>query len=536
MAKKNETLTLEKRLQAALVPDWEWPYRVPENWVWTYLITGAAECLDTLRKPVNATERASRNGDIPYYGATGQVGWIDDYLIDEELVLLGEDGAPFLEYVKDKAYIIAGKAWVNNHAHILRSYYGSTGNIYLKNYLNIFNFRNYVNGTTRLKLTQASMNMMPFPLPPLSEQQRIVDRIERLFQKLDHAKELVQSALDGLETRKAAILHQAFTGELTANWRTENGVSANSRFSAALSDVCSSFQYGTAKKSESSGEIAVVRMGNLQDGEIDWNNLVYSNDKEDNEKYLLKNGDVLFNRTNSPALVGKTSIYRGNIPAIFAGYLIRINYSNALLGNYLNYMLNTTQAKEYCSLVKTDGVNQSNINAKKLGAFILPVPSIPEQAEIVRILDSLFEKERRAKELYDIIDKIDLLKKTVLSRAFRGELGTNDSNDESAIELLKECLLENDDVNDKPQKAKSKAINIPQEIDKQLKSSLEREIYSLLLRKSIAEIKEIMSLNRNTFDVIEALKRLEEKKLVFKHKDGSYSMGWRYADITLENR
>ena len=110
----------------------------------------------------------------------------------------------------------------------------------------------------------------------------------------------------------------------------------------------------------------VIRMGNLQGGEIDWKNLAYSDDKNDIKKYKLSTGDVLFNRTNSAELVGKTSIYRGEYPAIYAGYLIKLDYDrNILSGEYLNYVLNSPNAKEYCNRVKTDGVNQSNINAKK---------------------------------------------------------------------------------------------------------------------------------------------------------------------------
>ena len=217
--KKENVLTPEEKLAQALVPKTEQPYRVPENWCWSYLTKGFAECLDSNRKPINATERAGRIGDIPYYGATGQVGWIDDYLTDEELVLLGEDGAPFLDLLKDKAYLISGKAWVNNHAHILKSLFGHAGNLYLVNYLNVFNFTGYVNGTTRLKLTQSSMDTIPVPVPPLAEQQRIVDRIESLFAKLDEAKEKAQTVVDSFENRKAAILHKAFTGELTKEWR-----------------------------------------------------------------------------------------------------------------------------------------------------------------------------------------------------------------------------------------------------------------------------------------------------------------------------
>ena len=127
---------------------------------------------------------------------------------------------------------------MNNHAHILRSLFGDTGNRYLLHYLNSFNYAGYVNGTTRLKLTQASMDTIPIPLPPLAEQQRIVDRIESLFAKLDEAKEKAQAVVDSFETRKAAILHKAFTGELTAKWREEHDVGMESWEQCSLSDVC----------------------------------------------------------------------------------------------------------------------------------------------------------------------------------------------------------------------------------------------------------------------------------------------------------
>ena len=129
--------------------------------------------------------------------------------------------------------------------------------------------------------------------------------------------------------------------------------------------------YGTAKKSSVSGRIAVLRMGNIQAGEIDYGDLVFSSDNDDIEKYTLKKGDLLFNRTNSAEWVGKTAIYRGNIPAIYAGYLIRLRaFINT---EYLNAVMNSGYAKAYYNLVKTDGVNQSNINAKKLGAFLIPM-------------------------------------------------------------------------------------------------------------------------------------------------------------------
>ena len=522
-AKKEAALTPEERLQAALVPDWEWPYKLPGNWCWTYL-TKAAECLDNFRKPINATERAGRNGNVPYYGATGQVGWIDDFLTDEDLVLLGEDGAPFLDLIKDKAYLITGKAWVNNHAHILRSLFGDTGNRYLLHYLNSFNYAGYVNGTTRLKLTQASMDTIPIPLPPLAEQQRIVDRIESLFAKLDEAKEKAQAVVDSFETRKAAILHKAFTGELTAKWREERGVRMESWEKKSVGELCISLKYGTAKKSDASGNVVVLRMGNLQQGEIDWSDLAYSNDPDDIEKYKLFPGDVLFNRTNSAALVGKTAIYRGEHPAIYAGYLIKLDYDHdKIIGDYLNYALNTLDAKKYCNSVKTDGVNQSNINAKKIGAYSFNVPSIPEQEKIVSVIQKLLSKEQQSKEAAEaVLDQIDLMKKSILARAFRGELGTNDPSEESAVELLKK-------VSHMPAETKSKTKRkfVPQKIEAQIKTDLERKIIMAFIQNDavIMPIQQLMSVSSRKFDVIETLRNLQERGILLKENDTYKLMG-----------
>lgn len=119
---------------------------LPQGWAETAL-GDVCDVLDAQRVPVNARERARRVGNVPYYGATGQVGWIDDALFNEELVLLGEDGAPFLDAGKPKAYMIQGPAWVNNHAHVLRAR-AATTNRFLLHALNAVDYRPFVNGTT----------------------------------------------------------------------------------------------------------------------------------------------------------------------------------------------------------------------------------------------------------------------------------------------------------------------------------------------------------------------------------------------------
>ena len=168
------------------------------------------DVLDARRIPVNKKDRQRRAGTIPYYGATGQVGWIDEAIFDEELVLLGEDGAPFLNPDRPKAYVIDGPAWVNNHAHVLRVNKPRLLSRFLMHYLNFVDYRSHVAGTTRLKLTQAAMKQIPVPTPSPQEQERIVEAIEEHFSRLDTAEAELKSALERLEDLRRSILHQAF--------------------------------------------------------------------------------------------------------------------------------------------------------------------------------------------------------------------------------------------------------------------------------------------------------------------------------------
>ena len=203
-------------------------------------------------------------------------------------------------------------------------------------------------------------------------------------------------------------------------------------------------EYGTSAKSLKSGNMPVIRMGNLQNGEINWDDLVFTSDDEEIEKYSLAFGDVLFNRTNSPELVGKTAIYRGERPALFAGYLIRVNHIQTLVDSYyLNLFLNSSLTKQYGNSVKTDGVNQSNINGEKLKDYPFPYCSLAEQKEIVRILD---EKLSLSDHLLNGIDselaKSSTLRQSILKMAFSGQLVEQEPNDEPASVLLERIRAE----------------------------------------------------------------------------------------------
>ena len=179
-------------------------------------------------------------------------------------------------------------------------------------------------------------------------------------------------------------------------------------------------------------------MGNITNvGTIDYSNLVYSSNDEDIEQYSLEKYDLLFNRTNSSEWVGKTAIYKDEQPAIYAGYLIRIR-PLLISPDYLNTVMNSGYYREWCYNVKTDAVNQSNINAKKLSQLMIPIPPLREQGRIVAEIDkwiSLIDIVKNGKG--DLQTVIKQAKSKILDLAIHGKLVPQDPNDEPAIELLK---------------------------------------------------------------------------------------------------
>ena len=205
-----------------------------------------------------------------------------------------------------------------------------------------------------------------------------------------------------------------------------------------LEDIVCELKYGTSEKSLSVGKIAVLRMGNITNvGTIDYSNLVYSSNNEDIKLFSLEKDDLLFNRTNSSEWVGKTAIYKKEQPAIYAGYLIRIR-PILIFSDYLNTVMNSSYYRNWCYNVKTDAVNQSNINAQKLSQLMIPVPPLKEQERIIIEIAkwiSLIDTIKNSKEKLQVI--IKQAKSKILDLAIHGKLVPQDPNDEPASELLK---------------------------------------------------------------------------------------------------
>lgn len=434
--KEKKELTPEERLQNALVPKEEWPYELPEGWKWVIL----GKLTDVIGGGTPSTSHSEyyEGGTIPWLSPADLSSYSDMYIskgqknitqegLDNSSARLLPKGTVCLSSRAPIGYVvIAQNPLCTNQGFksFTPSEYIYPEFLYWYLKANKSMLESMASGTTFLELSGKKAGQIVMPLPPVEIQKSIALFVDREFHRLDEAKDQLQSVLDSSEERKQSILHKAFTGELTEKWRKEKGVSKGTWQERKLKDTCNGLKYGTSSKSDKEGSVPVIRMGNLQHGEIDWDNLVYSNNEEDNEKYSLKPGDVLFNRTNSPEWVGKTSIYRGERPAIYAGYLVKLDYKpEFLIGEYLNYIMNSPEAKRYCNAVKTDGVNQSNISAKKIGEFVIPIPGLDEQNEIVRIINKYIGGDATAYSAADQAnDQIDEIKKALLSKAFRGEL------------------------------------------------------------------------------------------------------------------
>ena len=217
-----------------------------------------------------------------------------------------------------------------------------------------------------------------------------------------------------------------------------------------LEDIAYDLMYGTSEKSLSEGLVPVLRMGNINRiGEIDWNNLVYTSNPTDISKYSLKHDDLLFNRTNSSEWVGKTAIYKGHRNVIYAGYIIRIR-TISVNADYINYVMNSSYHRDWCNEVKTDAVNQSNINAQKLSQLYIPIPPYKEQQRIVNSVQRWVTLiDNIEKEKCNLTLSIEQTKSKILDLAIHGKLVPQDPTDEPAAELLKRIMSADRQVNPK---------------------------------------------------------------------------------------
>ena len=461
--KKKKELTLEEKLAEALVPVEEQLYQVPENWCWVKLGSLATDMADgpfgsNLKTEHYTTEKEAR---IIQLSNIGEDGWREDNTkyttfrhakeIARSIVNPGDiviakmmpAGRAIICPNNEKMYILSSDAVKMVPLKSLNIKYLVYG-------INSPFFRNQVQGNTqgitRARTSIKKLKDYTFMLPPLPEQQRIVDRIESLFAKLDEAKERAQAVVDGFEDRKASILHKAFTGELTAAWRNEKKISLSTWKNVIMQDVCEKITCGKTPKDfiSNEGEIPYLKVYNIVNNEVAFEKapqyipLEIHNGKLSSS--ILKPNDVIMNIVGPP--LRKIAI----IPDTYKEWnmnqaIVRFRPKEGLYYRYLYYALINPETLDAVIIATRGVVGQANISVSQSRNLKILIPTLEEQKEIVRVLDILLMHEIQAKEAAEqVISQIETMKKSILARAFRGELGTNDPADESAVELLKRVL------------------------------------------------------------------------------------------------
>ena len=428
--KKKETLTPEERLQAALVPESEQPYKLPENWCWTkvgdlctFIGGGTPDKTNPLYWNGNISWASVKDIKGSYLYST--IDKISQVGLECSSSNLCEAGDLLLITRIEPAKAIVSKivTAINQDLKIVKSELSS---LFLYYYFCAFQheFEKKASGSTVKGITLPNIQNTPFPLPPLPEQQRIVDRIESLFAKLEEAKQKAQDALDSFETRKAAILHKAFTGELTAQWRKEHGETMESWEKKQLSQLAKQIKAGGDKPDDFTTiadeihNIPVIANGVTDEGIVGYT----ATSRFSGETITVAGrGTIGF------------SMYR-TYPFFPIVRLIVIEPQDTVKAAYIKYAFDAFPENG-------TGSSIPQLTVPMVKEKIIPLPKLNEQTEIVRILDDLLAKEQQAKEAAEgVLEQIDLIKKAILARAFRGELGTNDPKEESAVELLKQVL------------------------------------------------------------------------------------------------
>ena len=440
MAKKKQDLTPEERLAAALVPEEEWPYALPDGWKWVYW----GKCGDFIAGTGFPQLYQGIIGEkYPFY-KVGSLRSIDadGYLMDnqhsiDDKILLKIKAkkiepnsivfAKIGEAIKlNRRGLTKQVCCVDNNMMAFQAdknlldyhyvYYWSTG----------IDLYKYTNATTVPAIRKTDLEKIVFPLPPLSEQHRLVARIESLFAKLDAAREKVQSVLNSHETRKAALLHDAFTGKLTAKWREEQGISLVNWQTRSLSDCGTWKGGGTPSKAHpdywENGEIMWVTSKDMKSDKI-----------QDTQMHItplgVEQSSAIYSEKPAVLFVTRSGILRHTLPVALVNRPFTTNQDlKSLTPNenidtqYLFFAAKAFSGQILKTCMK-NGTTVESINTKKLMEFLLPIASMREQKVIAKMLRQLLNKEQRARQAAEeTLTAIDRMKQSILARAFRGEL------------------------------------------------------------------------------------------------------------------
>lgn len=526
-------LTPEEKLEQALVPTWEQPYKVPENWCWTYWGNVGGF---TAGSGFKNEYQGFTGYQIPFY-KVGSLKYSDKngFLYDNSNTISEEIRAKLKATLIPSQSIIFAK--IGEAIRLNRRSINSVP-CCIDNNLMAFQAKRcfwryvfywtlgldlytYTNATTVPAIRKSDLETIPFPFPPLPEQHRIVSRIESLFAKLDEAKERAQAVVDGFELRKSAILHKAFTGDLTESWRAQHQIEHSTWKLCCLNDVANWGSGGTPSRKFPeyyTGNIPWVKTGELN------NDYIYDTEEHISQSALENSSAKLYpKKTVLIAMYGAT-IGQCGILEIEAATnqacacaIAKPETNHKFLFYYL-----LSQKNEFIRLGK--GGAQPNISQTVIKQHCIMLPTLLEQQEIVGLLDHVFKEESQAKETAEaVLTQIDAMKKAILARAFRGELGTNDPAEESAVELVRQVLEKSNEIIRKP-KATVTRVVIPAEIKSALSNANEEKIIRAIVKSApeAVPLQTIMSISKKKFELMDALRSLEEKQIIIRTDTGEY--------------
>lgn len=368
-----------------------WIGNIPQSWK-TSRLKYNITCLDERRIPVDA---ALRNpGPYAYWGAGSIVDYVDNYIFDEELVLLGEDGAPFFDEYRPVAFLITEKIWANNHIHVIKGKPGVC-NRFLVHYLNSVQYQEYINGSVLNKLTQGNMNEIVCPIPSTAEQESIADFLDDKCAKIDGIIADIEKQIETLQKYKKSLITETVTkgldksvpmkdsgiewiGEIPSGWKVEPIKYRVDFFNGDRGE-----NYPSKAEMLTDG-VPFINAGHLLNGGLDMENMDFISE----EKYRVMGGvklqenDILYCLRGS---VGKNSILSINRGTV-ASSLVALRSKN-ISAKFLYYSLNSN-IDEVQRFLWDNGTAQPNLSAENLGKFKICVPPYNEQKAIVDFLDS----------------------------------------------------------------------------------------------------------------------------------------------------
>lgn len=393
---------------------------IPIEWEVRYL-EDVCEILDSYRKPIKASDREEMKGDIPYYGASGVIDWINDFIFDEELILLGEDGENLNSRNTDLAFKISGKSWVNNHAHVFRIANKNRDNIdFMVYYLESKDYSRYIAGSAQPKITQAQCRKFLLPSPDLKEQEKIASILSTVDEQIDNVdalieknKELKKGLMQTLLTK--GIGHTKFKkteiGEIPEEWEVRR-----------LEDICDDITIGMVKtmtKFYVDNGVPLIRNSDIKENTIKTDSMVYL-DKEfsrANQSKCLNIGQIVTVHTGD---IGTSAVIEENMQGAQGFATLNTTVNKSIINEYyLCWYLNSDICKNQAYSFST-GDGRNNLNLKDFVNILAIVPSsIEEQKKIVFILNSI---SRKIQEYENKKQKLEELKKGLMQQLLSGRI------------------------------------------------------------------------------------------------------------------